>query len=95
MTDGIFEQAVTDILEDLGTDAIYKDMTIRVSFKNGVIVAGGVETRAPMAECRDVDITGVRHTDTITINAVTYRVIGIEPSGYGTTMLILSGSSHG
>ena len=95
MTNEIFSQAITDILAELGTDATYKEKTIRVNFKNGFIVAAGVETRAPMVECLDSDITGVRHGDSMTINAVTYKVIGIEPSGYGTTMIILSGSSHG
>ena len=93
----IFTETMMDILndEDLGVDAIYKGETIRALFQNGFVVINGVETTAPMAECLDTDVTGVSHDDTITVNGVTYTVIGIQPTGSGTTKLILSEDSHG
>ncbi|NLT24649.1 MAG: hypothetical protein GXX82_16525 [Syntrophorhabdus sp.] len=96
MTD-VFAEAMTDILddEDLGQDAVYEENTIRVLFQNGFVVVNGVETTAPIAECLDTDVTGVAHGDTITVSGVTYNIIGIQPTGSGTTKLILSGDSHG
>lgn len=93
----VFTDAITDILEDedIGVDAIYGGETIRVGFQNGFVVVNGVETTAPMAECLDTDIAGVGHDDTIAINGVTYTVIGIQPTGHGTTKLILSEDAHG
>jgi len=93
----VFTEAMTDILEDedIGVDAIYGGETIRALFQNGFVVINGVETTAPMAECLDTDINGVGHDATITVNGVTYTVIGIQPTGHGTTKLILSEDAHG
>lgn len=93
----VFTDAMTDILndEDLGTDASYKENTIRVLFQNGFVVVNGVETTAPMTECLDTDVAGVAHGDTITVGGVTYSIIGIQPTGSGITKLILSEDSHG
>lgn len=95
MADVIFDRAIADIMDAIGIDAEYKGRTIKVDLTNGIIVASEVETRAPMAECLDRDIEGAAHGDAITIKSVTYTVIGIEPSGDGTTMLVLSGDLHG
>lgn len=93
----VFTDAMTDILndEDLGTDAVYEGGTIRVLFQNGFVVVNGVETTAPMVECLDTDVAGVAHGDAMTVNGVTYRIIGIQPTGSGVTKLILSEDSHG
>lgn len=93
----VFTDAMTEILndEDLGEDALYEGNTIRVLFQNGFVVVNGVETTAPMAECLDTDVAGVAHGDTITVGGITYNIIGIQPTGSGTTKLILSEDSHG
>jgi len=51
---------------------------------------GQIESRASYVEVRDSDITGIVHDAIITINAVAYKVKEIKPSGFGTTILVLS-----
>jgi hypothetical protein len=87
----VFTDAFVSIASVLGVDATYKAAPIRVLFKNGSIIAHGVETLAPMAECLDTDIAGVVHGDTLTIAGTAYKVIGIEPADLAEiTTLILS-----
>jgi hypothetical protein len=88
----IFDDALEDIFADtdMTIPATYKGVTIRVDFRDGFLVVAGVESSGPHAECLDTDIAGVGHGDMLVINAITYYVQGIQPSGFGTTILILS-----
>lgn len=97
MTQDVFTEAMSDIMEDndIGVNAVYAGNTIRALFQNGFLVIDGVETTAVMAECLDEDIPGVNHGSVITINGITYTVIGIQPTGQGATKLILSEDPRG
>lgn len=50
-----------------------------------------VETTEPQLVCETADISDMdKSTETLTINGVDYRVIGVEPDGTGLTRLRLS-----
>lgn len=97
----IMASDVSDIFfTDFAVDATYTPSGgtakgIKVVFDNEyavVSLAGDVaiESVSPAAHCKDSDIIGAKHGDTLVINSVTYYVIGIQPDGTGITILILS-----
>ncbi len=89
----VFSDALRDILHDTGirTAATFGAATIYGNFTNNHdVLVNGVETFAPTFEALDTDLTGVTHGSTITINATVYKLIGIQPNGEGSTVLILS-----
>ena len=80
---------------DFVEDAIFKGIkTIKVHFSEefeittpeGIV---GVESNIPNALCKDSDITGVKHGDTLGIKTITYKVVEIRRKGTGLTKLIL------
>jgi hypothetical protein len=82
-------------LGTLGTVATYNSTTINVVFTdNYVSITGGtvdIEGTYPVALCRTVDVSGVAHGSTLTINSIAYVVIGVQPNlTAGTTKLILN-----
>jgi len=90
-----WEADLDEFFFDFGLDAIFKGIkTIKVIFSRryqeitpeGVV---GVESNIPNALCKDVDITGVKHGDTLQIGTTIYRVTEIQPDGTGITKLIL------
>jgi len=48
-----------------------------------------VESSQPAFTCRTIDVTGIAHGDTLTINSVAYKVVGNKPDGTGMTVLPL------
>jgi hypothetical protein len=54
--------------------------------------SGEIETSAPALQVKSSDVTGIAHGSTITVNAITYKVTGIEPDGTGVTVLRLARS---
>ncbi len=91
----LFSDALSDILQDTGmrTAATFGAATIYGVFSRPYAERNGVETRVPTFEALDTDLSGVDHADTITINAVVYNIIEIQPNGEGSTLLILGVSS--
>lgn len=87
----VFSDALTAILhdQDMKIAATLGTATIYGNFENSTVVIDGVETKAPTFDTLDTDLTGVKHGDHITIASVTYHIIGIEPNGKGSTLLIL------
>lgn len=90
----------TDILADLSDVFFNTDefadsailngtTTISVIFDNGFAAAQGVEATAPTALCISTDVASVAHNNTLEIDGTTYYVVGIQPNG-DTTLLILS-----
>lgn len=51
---------------------------------------GEVEGTAPVAICKESDVSGVSHGDTLLVNGTTYHIRGVRPDGTGLTTLILS-----
>jgi hypothetical protein len=53
--------------------------------------SGGFETSEPQALCKASDVSSAIHGDTLTINSIAYKIIGIQPSEDGLiTTLVLS-----
>lgn len=75
-----------------GRTAVSK--TVNVIFDNSIQVVNpvtaGVELTAPQAMVQAADVPNVQRGDTLTINAVVYQIIGIQPDGTGLLTLILS-----
>jgi len=96
MASDIVDVLLTDFAEGaLYTPAGGDTKTIKVTFDNeyvAVKAAGDayIESCGPAAYCKDSDITGAKHNDTLVINSITYYVIEIHPDGTGMTTLILS-----
>jgi hypothetical protein len=87
----IFSDALTDILHDsaLSTTATIGSASVTGVFSNSFLLVDGIETKAPTFEALDEDLTAVAHGTAITIDSVAYTVIGIQPNGEGSTLLIL------
>lgn len=49
----------------------------------------GTQGTTPVATARTADVPGVAHGTALVINAVNYKVVGVEPDGTGITMLRL------
>jgi len=86
--------------QDFVVDAIYTPQggvasTIKVIYDREYIAvdtAGNVlmESRSPIAHCKNSDIPNVKHGDTLMIDGMTFYVTEIQPDGTGITRLILS-----
>jgi len=50
---------------------------------------GVVESSQPAFTCRTIDVAGVKHGDSITINGNQYLVVGNKPNAFGSTVLPL------
>ncbi len=49
-----------------------------------------IELSGPKATCRESDVPGVAHGDTLEIRGITYSIAEVHPDGTGLTILILS-----
>jgi hypothetical protein len=69
---------------------------VRAIFDNEYLAAqfaqaeAAVESSGPRTTCREADVAGVAHGDTIQIRGVTYSVAEVHPDGTGLVILILS-----
>ena len=88
--DGSFDEAA------VYTPAGGQARTIQVLFDNEYQAAqfaeakAEVESSGPRATCREGDVAGVAHGDTLSIRGVTYSVAEVHPDGTGLVVLILS-----
>ena len=49
-----------------------------------------IESSGPRVTCREADVAGVAHGDTLSIRGVTYSAAEVHPDGMGLVVLILS-----
>lgn len=49
-----------------------------------------IESSGPRATCREAEVAGVVHGDTLQVRGVTYSVAEVHPDGTGLVILILS-----
>ena len=49
----------------------------------------GVAGSQPMFLCKTADVAAAKFGDALTVNAVNYKIVNIQPDGTGLTMLIL------
>lgn len=70
--------------------------TIHVIFDNEYQAAqfaqadAAVESSGPRATCRESDVAGVAHGDTLQIRGISYSVAEVHPDGTGFVVLVLS-----
>lgn len=76
---------------DFGVAALWKGATS----VNGIFDAayadplGVAEGSKPAFTCEAAAVTGVKHGDTMIINATTYKVRGVQPDGTGVVVIVL------
>ncbi len=59
-------------------------------FDNGFMLGTmGIEGADAVITCKSADVSSVAHGTAVVVNAITYRVCGIEPDGDGLTLLRL------
>lgn len=87
-------------LDDFGTSATYLPSGGGSSTVIGIFdlefveilendTGAAVEGRRPVLTCRTSDVSSLSHDDQFTINAVTYDVVGIEPTADGAVTKII------
>jgi hypothetical protein len=76
------------------SEATWGGSTIYGIFNNGyagvALHTGIVESSSPEFTCKSTDVSTAVHGDSIIINAVTYKIIGVQVQGDGFTILVLS-----
>lgn len=81
-------------VEEFGVAATIGSATVYGIFDDAYTgiseVTGEVATTAPQFTCRTIDVTSVVQGTTITINAIAYKAINIEPDGTGISVIQLS-----
>jgi hypothetical protein len=88
--DGSFDEAA------VYTPAGGQARTVQVIFDNEYQAAqfpdanAQVESSGPRATCREADVAGIAHGDTLQIRSTTYSVAEVHPDGTGLVVLILS-----
>jgi hypothetical protein len=86
----IFAAALATIFAELGAPALLDGAAITGDLVDAYVNAGGVESTAPAFEVTDAVAALATRTSVLIIGATTYKVIGNQPTGQGTTHLILS-----
>lgn len=89
--------AFTETLADfIGADtpgyvsATVGGVAVDALFDNAFTLAGlGIEGVDALLHVKTADVTSTAHGTAVIVNAVNYRVAGIEPDGFGVTVLRL------
>ncbi len=80
--------------DEFAIEIIFKTATIEGIFDNEFAQTAegdiGVETTVPQVLVRSSDVSGDDHGETMTIDSVVYKIIGIQPDGTGMTLILLS-----
>jgi len=92
--DIIFSDFVEDVIYAVSGKFPQDGVTVKGIFDNkGQTVAifdGHIEATGPQVTVKSSDITGVKHSDTVTIRNKTWYIRGIEDDGTGITVLTIS-----
>jgi hypothetical protein len=101
----LYDEMTTDLEEIFSTDDFGKastwkptgsgsGTTINIHFVNefeaALLDPGNAETSRPFALCKTADVSAATHSSTITIDAVVYQVVGVQPYSSHITKLLLS-----
>lgn len=85
-----FVEPVEVYFADIAKSAAIGSRTISVVLDHQYMVGlGVVEGSNPIALCKDADVVGVLHGDSITIDSIVYTVREVQPDGSGMTLLQL------
>jgi len=52
-------------------------------------VGGGVESTAPVFTCQASDVVGIGQDDGVSIAAIAYTVVGVQPTGDGAVVKLI------
>lgn len=74
---------------DFATPATLNGSSVQVIFDAAYAEAFSVDGVHPSALLRSADVVGVVRGATLIVDAITYRIAGVQPDGQGTTRLIL------
>ena len=93
----------SDLINDLDIFLDDDEFAVEITFDGGTVlgifdnefavaVEGeiGIESATPQVLVKDSDIAGATHGQTMTIDSVVYKIIGIHPDGTGLTLILLS-----
>jgi len=79
---------------EFAVDITYQAATIQgifdAEFSSAVEGEIGIESTVPQVLVKTTDVPSVAHGQTMTINAVVYNIIAIQPDGTGMTLILLS-----
>ena len=80
--------------EEFAVDITYNALTIQGVFDNefSSAVEGemGIESTVPQVFVKSSDVSSAAHGETMAIDSVVYKIIGIQPDGTGMTLILLS-----
>jgi hypothetical protein len=88
---GVFLEDEAEYLY-FGAETESVPVTLQIDFRERYqLVLDGVESTAPVAHIRtsDISLYGIKHTDQLIINSLTYRITGMQNQGDGMTTLLL------
>jgi hypothetical protein len=80
--------------DEFSVDVLYNSTTFQGIFDDGFIDSAddgvAVESTAPQVQVKSTDVAGALHGQTMTIESVVYKIIGVQPDGTGMTLIMLS-----
>lgn len=88
-----FAEDLTPYFADLGVSAVVDSVTVRGIFDNDFLTTLGVTAgTGPVLLCASADVTSAAQGDVVTVGAVGYTIISLEPDGTGMVLLRLQES---
>jgi len=67
----------------------WKGNPLTAVFSDYYIDAQGMESSVPHLIVADSNVSGIAHGDAVTVDGTAYTVRGLEPNGFGLTLVIL------
>lgn len=87
------------LMEDLSLFFSTAEFAVAATYNGSEVVNGilgkayvainDVESAAPSFTCSAADVPQAVHGDSLVVNSITYKVVGVQPDGTGIVTLIL------
>lgn len=74
---------------DFATTVTWNGATVNGIFDAAYVEPLTSESIGPQLMCAQADVDGVAHGDTVLVDAVTYKVVNVQPDGTGVVTLRL------
>ncbi len=75
--------------DDFAVEATHDGSTLLGILDREYVEVGNIEGEHPVFQCAESSVTTAQHGDTITIDGTAYTIVGIQPDGTGTVILVL------
>ena len=76
--------------QDFATAATYQgSATVNGIFDNQYFEGMNFQGSAPVFMCRTADVASAAHGQSLVVDGITYKIVGVEPSGTGISTLRL------